>query len=118
MVGGISVAGKMLGRFNNHFKLIRLYPCFQQFTQSYEEVISWQGKEIRCMMLFLLAVLGLIWINGVQSMELGGPQVLASVRSIIEFILVLGQCSHSDYTQCLLDNRLAITYRSKSVFRP
>ena len=69
-------------------------------------------------MRFLLAVLGPILIDGVQSSETEKAWVLACVRSIIEFHLVLGQRSHPDYTLGLLDNRLAIFYRQKSVFRP
>ena len=44
--------------------------------------------------------------------------MLACVRSIVEFLLVLGQCNHSDYTLGVLDNRLSIFYTSKCVFRP
>ena len=57
-------------------------------------------------------------IDGVRSSESEEARVLACVRSIIEFHLVLGQRSHSDFTLSLLDNRLAIFYRQKSVFRP
>lgn len=109
---------KILGRFNERFKSIPPYPGFQPFKRSYEEISSWQGKEIRTMMRFLLAILGPILIDGVRSSESEEARVLACVRSIIEFHLVLGQRSHSDYTLGLLDNRLAIFYRNKSVFRP
>jgi len=57
-------------------------------------------------------------IDGVPSSESAEGWVLACVRSIIEFLLGLGQRSHSNYTLGLLDNRLALFYRSKSVFRP
>ena len=109
---------KILGRFNERFKSILPYQGFQPFKRGYEEISSWQGKEIRTMMRFLLAVLDPILIDGVRSSESEEAQVLGCVRSIIEFHLVLGQCSHSDYTLGLLDNRLAIFYRHKSVFRP
>ena len=49
---------KILDQFNESFKLILPYPGFQPFKRSYEEISSWQGKEIRTMMRFLLAVLG------------------------------------------------------------
>ena len=70
------------------------------------------------MMRLLLAVLGPILIDGVRSSESEEVRVLACVRSTIEFHLVLGQRSHSDYTLALQDNRLAIFYRHKSMFRP
>jgi len=69
-------------------------------------------------MRFLLAVLGPIFIDGVRSSQSEDARVLACVRSIVEFLLVFGQCNHSDYTLGLLDNRLSIFYTSKSVFRP
>ena len=69
-------------------------------------------------MRFLLAILGPILIDGVRSSESEEARVLVCVRSIIEFHLVLEQRSQSDYTLSLLDSRLAIFYRNKSVFRP
>ena len=53
---------------------------------------------------FLLAILGPILMDGVLSNESEEAGVLACFRSIIEFHLVLGQRSHSDYTLGLLDN--------------
>ena len=108
----------MIGRFNDGFKSIPPYPGFPRFKRSYEEVSSWQGKEMRTMMRFLLAVLGPLLIDGVRSVESEEARVLTCVRAIIEFVLVLGQRSHSDYTLGLLDSGLATFYRSKSVFRP
>jgi len=70
------------------------------------------------MMCFLLTVLGPILIDGVRSGKSEEVWVLAYVRSIIEFLLVVGQRSHSDYPLSLLDNRLAIFPRTKSMFRP
>jgi len=69
-------------------------------------------------MQYSLAMLVPILIDGVQASESEEVQVLACVRSIIKFHLVLGQSSHSDYTLGLLDDRLAIFYRHKSVFHP
>jgi len=109
---------KILGRFNDRLKSIPPYPGFQPFKRGYQEVSSWQGKKIRTMMRFLLAVLGRILINGVRSSQSEDARVLACARSIVEFLLVFGQHNHSDYTLGLLDNRLSIFYTSKSVFRP
>ena len=94
---------KIVDRFNERFKSIPPYPRFQPFKRSYEEISSWQGKEIRTMMRFLPASLGPILIDGVRSSESEEARVLACVRSIIEFHLVLGQCSHSDYILGLLE---------------
>ena len=106
----------ILGRFNNHFKSVLPYPSFQAFKQSYKDVSSWQGKEIRTMMRFLLAVLGPMLIDRVRSLESEEARVLTCVRSIIEFLLVLEQRSHSNYTLGLLDGGLATFYKTKSVF--
>jgi len=54
----------------------------------------------------------------VRSSQSEDARVLACVRSIVNFLLVFGQCNHFDYTLGLLDNRLSIFYTSKSVFRP
>jgi len=67
---------------------------------------------------FLRAVLGPILIDGVRSSQSEDARIRACVRSIVETLLVLGQCNHSDYTLGLLDNRLSIFYTSKFVFRP
>ncbi|KAG0641639.1 hypothetical protein HOY80DRAFT_1038808 [Tuber brumale] len=115
LVGYLRQQG-ILGWFNDRFKSIPPYPDFQPFKRGYEDVSSWQGKEIRTMMRFLLAVLGPMLTDRVQSMESEKAQVLTCVRSIIEFLLVLGQHSHSDYTLGLLDSGLATFYRTKSVF--
>ena len=108
---------EILGRFNDRFKSIPPYPSFQAFKRSYEDVSSWQGKEIRTMMRFLLAVLGPMLIDRVRSVESEEAWVLTCVKSIIEFLLVLGQRSHSDYTLGLLDGGLTTFYKTKFVFR-
>ncbi|KAG0133820.1 hypothetical protein HOY82DRAFT_537867 [Tuber indicum] len=69
------------------------------------------------MMRFLLPVLGLMLVNKVRSIESEKEQVVTCVKSITEFLTVLGKRSYSNYTLGLLENRLAIFYRSKSVFR-
>ena len=56
---------KILGRFNDRLKLIPPYSGFQRFKRGYQEVSSWQGKEIMPMMRFLPAVLGPILIDEV-----------------------------------------------------
>jgi len=109
---------KILGRFNDCFQSIPSYPEFQPFKPAYQEVSSWQGKDIRTMMRFLLAVLGPILIDGVRSRQSENARVVACVRSSVEFLLFLGPRNHSDYTLGLLDNRLSIFYTSKSVFGP
>jgi hypothetical protein len=116
LVGYLRQRG-ILGRFNDRFKSVPPYPSFQAFKRSYEDVSSWQGKEIRTMMRFLLAVLGPMLIDRVRSVESEEARVLTCVKSIIEFLLVLGQRSHSDYTLGLLDGGLATFYKTKSVFR-
>ena len=100
--------GKILGRFNDRCKSIPPYPGFQLFKRGYQEVSTWQGKEIRTMMRFLVAVRGPILIDGVRSSQSEDARALACVRSIVEFRLVFGQRKHSDYTLSLLDNRLSI----------
>jgi len=107
---------QILGRFNACFKLIPPYTGFQPFNRGYHEVSSWQGKEIRTMMRFLLAVLGPLLIDGVQSSQSEDARLLACVRSIIKFLLIVGQRNHPDYRLGQLDNRLSIFYTSKSLF--
>src|SRR5207237_6089404 len=61
--------------------------------------------------------LGPMWNDRVRSVESEQARVLTCVKSIIEFLLVLGQCSHPDYTLGLLDDGLTTFYKTKSVFR-
>ena len=67
-------------------------------------------------MQFLLTVLSPILLDGVRSSESEEAQVVRYVRSIIEFHLVLGQCGPTDYTLGMLDNRVTIFYKHKSMF--
>ena len=50
----------LLDRFNRRFKSMAPYPRFARFKRGYTEVSSWQGKEMRTMMKFLLAITGLL----------------------------------------------------------
>jgi len=67
-----------------------------------------QGQRIRTMMRFLLAVLVPILIDGVRSSQSEDALVQACARSVVKFLLLFGQCNHSDYTLGLLDNSVSI----------
>jgi len=84
---------KILGRFNDCLKSTPPYPGIQPFKPGHQEVSSWQGKEIRTMMGFFLAVLGPILIDEVRSSQSEDARVVACIRSIVEFLLVLGQAT-------------------------
>src|SRR5205807_2741770 len=67
-------------------------------------------------MQFLLALLGPMLIDRVRSVESQEAWAFTFVGSNIEFLLVLGQCHHSDYKLGLLDGGLATFYKTKSMF--
>ena len=107
----------LLDRFNVRFKSMAPYPGFAKFSRSYSEVSSWQGKEMRTLMRFLLAVAGPLLTERIKSTKCQEAQVLRCIRSLCEFHLVVGQWSHSEYTLDLLQGLLQRFYESKSAFR-
>jgi hypothetical protein len=107
----------MLDRFNERFKSMPAYPGFARPRRSYDEVSAWQGKEMRTMMQFLLALLGPLLTERITGGTCPEAEALACVRSMSEFLLVVGQWSHSDYMITLLRQLLERFYQAKSAFR-
>jgi hypothetical protein len=107
----------LLDRFNLRFKSMAPYPGFARFKRSYTEVSSWQGKEMRTMMKFLLAITGPLLVERIKSVKCEEAKALRCVRSLCELHLVVGQWSHSEYTLELLQELLQKYYVSKSAFR-
>ena len=107
----------LLDRFNLRFKSMAPYPGFARFKRSYSEVSSWQGKEMRTMMKFLLAITGPLLADRIKSVKCEEAKALQCVRSLCELHLVVGQWSHSEYTLELLQELLQTFYVSKSAFR-
>ena len=107
----------LLDRFNVRFKSMAPYPGFARFKRSYTEVSSWQGKEMRTMMKFLLAITGPLLAERIKTVKCEEAKALRCVRSLCELHLVVGQWSHSEYTLGLLQNLLQEFYVSKSAFR-
>ena len=107
----------LLGRFNSRFKSVAPYPGFARFKRSYTEVSSWQGKEMRTMMKFLLAITGPLLTERIKTVKCEDAKALECVRSLCELHLVVGQWSHSEYTLGLLQELLQKFYKSKSAFR-
>jgi len=108
---------ELLDRFNHRFKSMAPYPEFARFKRSYTEVSSWQGKEMRTMMKFLLAITGPLLTEGLKTARCEQATAVECVRSLCELHLVVGQWSHSEDTLVLLQEKLQDFYRSKSVFR-
>jgi len=107
----------LLDRFNVRFKSMAPYPGFAKFSRCYSEVSSWQGKEMRTLMRFLLAVAGPLLTERIKSTKCQEAEVLRCIRSLCEFHLVVGQWSHSEYTLDLLQGLLQKFYESKSALR-
>ena len=107
----------LLDRFNLRFKSMAPYPGFARFKRSYTEVSSWQGKEMRTMMKFLLAVIGPLLTERIKTVKCYEAKALECVRSLCELHLVVGQWSHSEYTLGLLQEMLQKFYESKPAFR-
>jgi hypothetical protein len=107
----------LLDRFNQRFKSMAPYPGFARFKRSYTEVSSWQGKEIRTMVKFLLAITGPLLTERIKTVKCEEAKAIECVRSLCELHLVVGQWSHSEDTLELLQEKLQKFYKSKSVFR-
>jgi hypothetical protein len=118
---------KLLSRFDKRFKSIPPYPGFYPFRRSYSEVSSWQGKEIRTMLRFLVAAVGPLltpYTTTTNSRHLRKDHnpdsitVLRCTRALTELVLVLSQYNHSDVTLQYLQKTLKTFYKAKFVFRP
>ena len=107
----------LLDRFNLRFKSIAPYPGFARFKGSYTEVSSWQGKEIRTMVKFLLAITGPLLAERIKTFKCEEAKELRCVRSSCDLHLVVSQWSHSEYILELLQELLHKFYTSKSAFR-
>lgn len=107
----------LLDRFNEKFKSMAPYPGFARFKRSYTEVSSWQGKEMRTMMRFLLAITGPLLVERIKTVKCEEARALACIRSLCELHIIVGQWSHSEYTLRLLQETLQKFYMSKSAFR-
>ena len=71
----------LLDQFNLRFKSMAPYPEFVRFKRSYTEVSSWQGKEIRTMMKFLLAITGPLLAERIKTIKCEKAKALRCVRS-------------------------------------
>ena len=93
------------------------YCGFARFKRSYTKVSSWQGKEMRTMMKFLLAITGPLLTERMKTVKCEEAKALECVRSLCELHLLVGQWSHSEYTLGLVQEMLQRFYKSKSAFR-
>ena len=89
------------------------YPGFARFKRSDTEVSSWQGKEMRTMMKFLLAITGPLLTECIKNVKCEEAEVLECVRSLCELHLVVRQWSHSEYMLGLLQEMVQEFYQSK-----
>jgi hypothetical protein len=106
----------MLNRFNERFKSMPAYPGFVRPRRNYDEVSGWQGKEMRTMMQFLLMLLGPLLTECITGGTYLEAEALACVWSMSEFLLVVSQWSHSNYTITLLQHLIERFSQAKSAF--
>ena len=60
------------------------YPGLARFKQGYTEVSSWQGKEMRTMMKFLLAITGPLLTEPIKTVKCEEEKALECVWSLCE----------------------------------
>ena len=107
----------LLDRFNVRFKSMAPYPGFARFKRSYKEVSSWQGKEMRTMMKFLLAITGPLLAKHIKTVKCEQVKALRCIWSLCKLHLVVGQWSHSEHMPEILQELLQKFYVSRSTFR-
>ena len=90
------------------------YPGFARFKGSFTELSLGQGKEIRTMRQFLLAITGPLLAEWIKIIKCEEAKALRCVQSLCKFHLILSQRSHSEYTPELLQELLNKFYMSKS----
>ena len=120
LLGWLSVFLKQHKRFeafNNIWLSVPAYLEMAQPRRTYEEVSSWQGKEIKIMSRFLVAVLRCALRAPSASQRDVFKQAIECSRALVEFYFYSQYDSHDEQTLGLMSTALQGFHNSKDVFR-
>ena len=108
---------KRLTAFNNIWLSVPPYLKMAQPQKAYEEVSTWQGKEIKTMSRFLVGVLRCALRNPSHSERSIFDEAIECSRALVEFYFY-AQCEcHDEQTLALMHAALQRFHTSKRVFR-
>jgi hypothetical protein len=120
LLGWLSVFLKQHKRFeafNNIWLSVPAYLDMVQPRRTYEEVSSWQGKEIKTMSRFLVAVLRCALHAPSASQRGVFNQAIECSRALVEFYFYSQYDSHDEQTLGLMSTALRNFHHFKEVFR-
>jgi Plavaka transposase len=108
---------KRFEAFNNIWLSVPAYLDMTQPRRAYEEVSSWQGKEIKTMSRFLIGVLRNALRTPSASQRGVFNQAIECSRALVEFYFYSQYESHDEQTLALMSAALRDFHHSKNVFR-
>jgi hypothetical protein len=108
---------KRFEAFNNIWLSVPAYLDMAQPRRTYEEVSSWQGKEIKTMSRFLIAVLRCALRAPSASQRGVFNQAIECSRALVEFYFYSQYDSHDEETLGLMSTALRNFHHFKDVFR-
>jgi hypothetical protein len=108
---------KRLEVFNNIWLSVPPYLDMAQPQKAYGEVSSWQGKEIKVMSRFLVAVLRCALRTPSPSQRGVFDDAIGCCRALVEFYFYAQYESHDEETLGLMDDALKRFHIFKRVFR-
>ena len=120
LLGWLSMFLKLHNRFkafNNIWLSVPAYLDMVQPWQMYEEVSSWQGKEIKTMSHFLVAILRCALRAPSASQRGIFNQAIECSRALVEFYFYSQYDSHDEQTLGLMSTALRDFHHFKDVFR-
>jgi len=103
--------------FNNIWLSVPVYLDMVQPRRTYEEVSSWQGKEIKTMLRFLVTILRCALHMPSASQRGIFNQVIECSRALVEFYFYSQYDSHDEQTLELMSTALQHFHHFKDVFR-
>jgi len=120
LLGWLSVFLKQHNRFeafNNIWLSVPVYLDMAQPWRTYEEVSSWQGKEIKTMSCFLVAILRCALRAPSASQHGIFNQAIECSRALVEFYLYSQYGLYDEQTLALMSTALWDFHHFKDVFR-
>jgi len=103
--------------FNNIWLSVHANLEMAQPRRTYEEVSSWQGKEIKIMSRFVVAVIHCALRAPSASLQDVFKQAIEGSRALVEFYFYSEYDSHDEQTLGLMSTALQGFHNSKDVFR-
>src|SRR5439155_9418504 len=91
-------------------------PGFSPFTKYYDQIISWQGKELRMAVQILCVTLAVALHDPAASKKMPFAQVQRAVLALVSFISMAQYSSHDNETISLMEQYWQQFHHEKVVF--